>query len=375
MIRPRPPISPTSALHEKFGIVNLRMQVGHRLKYSFFNSAPGTLEIYKNDKMTDMTDIMKEMRENPNVHLGHHLGNGRIEGDGLLYFMIHGYTGCGDAEVGDFLRFASIGADTILRELKAKAIHVEIHVGQSFNNIVTEAFQWAVLDIYDPAICECETIEGAGNNYVSAFHVKRQDIVDRWNNEWLDFKQVAHLPRIAFYQGSDGYVLDRKELVFVQKGKTAQLIEFKAIGYVFKGHLLAKRVKENKMTIKHVMQAAEGFDVPMLEVDKNLQGILGAISGSASSALSLLDVFFYLAGEKLVEKVEDRRCMKHFPGYHENLRAESYSCAKGTITMVTYRSDIDDYDVQLFLDGEPIHHAEHQQFEYDHLLGLIKKEE
>jgi len=293
----------------------------------------------------------------------------RLERKDLLYFLMQGYSFCGDNDVMNFMRFINIGSDAIWRSLKEKAVEIGIHVGDPFNYIVPEDKQWATLALYDPAICENETVEEAGHNYITSFHMEKRYIIEHWEREWRDFKQVALLPVLKFYSNADGYLLDAKELVFVQEG-----IEYQMIGMIDKGTMLAKRVKDGKLVTRRPMQLPDGFTVPALSVDTNLQGILSAIEGSASTGHSVIEVYLYLAGEMLKEIKIDHRFEKHFPGYHENLQAASYTCSKGIITLVTYRCDIDDYDALLFLDGEPVQSTGTQQYRYDKVLGFIKKE-
>lgn len=309
---------------------------------------------------------MEKMENDKNISFkGIH---SRIEKKDLLYFLMYGYTFCGDHDVMNFLRFANIGSGAIWRALKEKTVEISFHVGEAFNHVVPEEKQWATLAVYDP-ICEKETVVGAGFNSISSFHVEKRHIIEYWSNEWRDFKQVAVLPVLKFYSSADGYLLDAKELVFVQEGN-----EYQMIGMIDKGTMLAKRVKDGKLVTRRPMQFPDGFTVPALSVDTNLQGILGAIEGSASTEHSIIEVYLYLVGETLKETKIDHRFKEHFSGYHENLQAESYTCSKGIITLVTYRCDIDDYDALLFLDGEPVRSTGTQQYRYDKVLGFIKKE-
>lgn len=299
-----------------------------------------------------------------------------VPGDLVAYSIGTGQSADGSGEVYHFSEFSGIDGHRVWKDLKQHAWNVYFHQGDPFNYMsLDHGNEYAFIKRYDPA-CEGQTIPDAGRNYVLSFSLSKRTVVKTYADKWRDYLQVKDKPRMPFFFGKPAYLIDKDKLLFLQGDK-----EFQAIGMLGK-FLIVKHPQKNVYHLKQPLgmdTTSPEIKIPVLPASKTLLSILGAVSGSSSTRHSVTDVYMLLKNEALRKAEPDPRVLKKYEQlrddplqYFENMQSEAYSTRWGVLTVVTYRSDIDDYDVNIFLGDRLI--EESQAYKYSKEMGPLKVE-
>jgi len=286
--------------------------------------------------------------------------------DDLISFSISGSFGS-SREMYEFEKSSGIDGSQIWKDLKSFAWRIYFHQGDPFNYIIPENEQNVFMTKYG-SICEQESRAGAGKNYVQNFSISRNVMIQHYANQWRDFIQLKDKPKMSFYFERTAYLIDETNLIFAwQDGR-----EFQVVGRLGK-FLLIRKPQTTDYHLKEPMSLDEIYKekIPNLPINKTLKEILETVSGSSSTSHSKLDLYLLLNDESLEKTQPDPRVVKQYSGYYENLQVEGFKTRWGILTVITYRSDIDDYDVRIYLGQELV--EETQEYAYSKELGFHKE--
>jgi hypothetical protein len=299
-----------------------------------------------------------------------------VPGDLVAYSIGAGQSADGSGEVYHFSEFSGIDGHRVWKDLKQHAWNVYFHQGDPFNYMTLDrGEEYAFIKRYDPA-CEGQTIPDAGRNYVLHFSISKRTVVKTYADKWRDYLQVKDKPRMPMLFEKPAYLIDKEKLLFLQGNK-----EFQAIGMLGK-FLVVKHPQKNVYHLKQplgMVTTSPEIKIPVLPASKTLLGILGTVSGSSSTRHSITDVYMLLKDEALEKATPVPAVLQKYKRvrdnplqYFENMQSEAYTTRWGVLTVVTYRSDIDDYDVNIFLGDRLI--EESQAYKYSKELGPVKVE-
>ncbi|NHI95019.1 MAG: hypothetical protein EAX96_21190 [Candidatus Lokiarchaeota archaeon] len=284
-----------------------------------------------------------------------------------LRFTIHGSVWCGDEDISNFLDDFNISSRQLWNKLKEKALDIKYHIGESFSGLVPEGREWKIIPKYSP---ECENIpkeySNIGKSWVSEFCLLKKDIMELYKDELASLILMRGKKRIKLLFNGSIYLIDEKNLVFKSFNPEETM---KALFRINKSILFDEN---GTFKLKEILIGEDISFIPEKQLNKNLKNILEAIRGSSSTGLSPLDVLLKYIDDELEEIETPDRLQRHLNSlFYENLQHESYNSDKydETLTLVTYRCAIDDYDVLLFVNGEE--YIKTRKYRYDDMLGFV----